>query len=112
MVFSLNLLGFPYQTFYEFNLYGFLLMVSAMLFILMVSWFFRKEPFSFNLTKNQELDNYILNFDAKNTEVENKLVLKEFSLGSKLVVYTLSIILVIIPFSEFIQSDIFYFCFW
>ncbi|MEP1490071.1 MAG: hypothetical protein ABJK28_16755 [Algibacter sp.] len=111
MGFSLKIISLPYErsqeaSFPEFLLI-FLVMISAMLFILIVGWFFRKGPLSFNLIENQELDNYILNFDAKSVGQENNIDLKKVSISRKLVAYLLSVFLILIPLSECIENGLY-----
>lgn len=90
----------------EYIIYSF---ISLILFIFFIDKVLTRVNFSRNLkaTKNIEKDvnlkNYTLNFNVEDSFLINNQ-LNEISIFSKIVVYGLSLLLVLIPFHELIET--------
>lgn len=102
----LNLVGgdWYYNPYGEFSLTGAFVILLALGFILVLSWFIRKKPLSFKISEKQKLENYILNFDSTSNEGEGEISLKQVSLLTKIILIFLALMISFIPLSEFIKT--------
>ncbi len=95
---TLNIIGLDYYRPYEyFSLFGAFIMLLALCFILVLSWFLRKDPISFNTSEKQNLDNYILRFNSVNNIGNEGDSSKKQSLKTKITLAFIVIMLFLEP---------------
>ncbi len=101
MIFNLSLIdAYGYNLMDGISILGFLLMVFIISFFLFLNWIIAKRMPFFEITEPQELDNY--SFSFKVVYCDSAYAVKKHSSLRKIVACLLSIVLIVIPFSELI----------
>ncbi|WP_406682911.1 hypothetical protein N1F78_09450 [Seonamhaeicola sp. MEBiC1930] len=85
---AIDILGWPYYNPYEYiSLEGTIIMLAALCFILILSWFVRRGQISFKLSEEPNLGNYIFNFNQLEDDSNNEIHSKKISLITKIVLF-------------------------
>ncbi|WP_250433105.1 hypothetical protein [Hanstruepera flava] len=114
----LNVLGgWPFENPYEhFTLTGFSVMMLAVIFIFVISWFLRKGSLFMPNLKDQFLDNYIFDFRKESENQDYRLTEKGVSIKTKVVLCFFSLVIVFVPLFVFVRTlepgNYYWFNFW
>ncbi|WP_282134202.1 hypothetical protein [Seonamhaeicola maritimus] len=101
----LNILGGPYYNPCEyFSLGGAFMMLSALFFILILSWFIRRGPISFKISKQPDLDDYTLNFNRLDYDYTSETSSKSISLFNKVILFFFAVVLILQPLNYIIKT--------
>jgi len=87
----------------EMDLFGLILILGLILFILIISWFVRKGPIEFPDQDYDGLQNYSFNYNSKGDSMYSEPS-KKISVVARLIIILIIIALVLIPIGQFIPA--------